>query len=274
MKRIVAWGFILSFFLMAQAHSMCERLIRQYEVAHGIPDQLLTAISLVESGRNIPGLGVVAWPWTINAQGKSYVFATKQEAIAMVRKLQKSGIKSIDVGCMQINLKHHPNAFRNLEEAFDPQINISYAASFLKQKREDTGSWHDAVAHYHSATPSRHTPYRNRVMKTRAKLQGGEGPVLQPAVLTEQRHFTTLVQPTEGQKIPVKVQFGPYTGLKSTIPRATKTPTRVKVHSGFFPINAPSSSGKEKVIHASYRLSRISADRLPKSSQGQFFPIR
>lgn len=150
---------------------MCEMAIRQYERMHGIPDKLLMAISIVESGRKMPGGKRVAWPWTINANGEPFVFQTKKEAVDKVRALQAAGVQSIDVGCMQVNLKHHPDAFRTLEEAFDPYVNIAYAARFLKQKQQDHGSWHNAVAHYHSATPEHHIPYRERVLKTWSHVQ-------------------------------------------------------------------------------------------------------
>jgi hypothetical protein len=38
-----------------QATNFCEPLIRRYEVTHGIPHKLLTAISVVESGRKMGG---------------------------------------------------------------------------------------------------------------------------------------------------------------------------------------------------------------------------
>jgi hypothetical protein len=64
---------------------------------------------------------------------------------------------------MQVNLKYHPEAFADLEEAFDPAANVAYAAAFLKALRNDKGSWAKAVAHYHSATPERHIRYRTKV---------------------------------------------------------------------------------------------------------------
>jgi len=53
----------------------------------------------------------LAWPWTINAQGKGQFFKTKAEAVKAIKNLQAQGVKSIDVGCMQINLSYHGKAF-------------------------------------------------------------------------------------------------------------------------------------------------------------------
>jgi len=115
---------------------------------------LLAAIASTESGRYHRALGLnLPWPWTINVEGRGYFFDTKQEAIATVRKLQERGVQSIDVGCMQVNLYHHPYAFANLDEAFDPAYNVAYAAQFLKQNFQEEGSWRKATADYHSHTP-------------------------------------------------------------------------------------------------------------------------
>ena len=38
----------------------------------------------------------------------------------------------MDVGCMQVNLYHHAHAFSSLDNAFDPQSNVDYAARFLR----------------------------------------------------------------------------------------------------------------------------------------------
>ena len=85
--------------------------------------QLSSSQAEVESGRaNDKGV-IRPWPWTINAEGRGQFFATKLEAIAAVRALQASGVRSIDVGCMQVNLMYHPNAFASLDEAFDAPAN-------------------------------------------------------------------------------------------------------------------------------------------------------
>ena len=63
-------------------------------------------------------------------RGRGHFYDSKAEAVAAVRAMQARGIQSIDVGCGQINLMHHPDAFANLELAFDPQANATYAARF------------------------------------------------------------------------------------------------------------------------------------------------
>jgi hypothetical protein len=147
------------------AAEACQRAGSEAERDLNLPSGLLLAIGLVESGRRDPLTGrIAAWPWTINGDGNGRRFATLAEALATTHALQAGGMTSIDVGCYQINLLHHPTAFANLDEAFDPQANAAYAARFLLALRARTGGWEDAVAAYHSAATERSAPYRDRVL--------------------------------------------------------------------------------------------------------------
>ena len=153
----------------------CARAIAAAEDREGIPDHLLAAISRAESGRPDPRTGeIIAWPWTLNAGGEGFYFATKAEAIAKVRALRAKGVTSIDVGCMQVNLYHHPDAFESLDDAFEPGANVAYAAAFLKDLREANRSWARAVALYHSATREFSYPYRRRVYRLWSQIRHEE----------------------------------------------------------------------------------------------------
>jgi hypothetical protein len=144
---------------------MCEAAIASAEYADRLPAHLLGAIARVESGRPDPRTGRLApWPWTINAEGIGAFFPTKAEAIAAVQRLQGRGVRSIDVGCLQINLMFHPNAFASLDEAFEPRANALYAAHFLDELRAGTHDWLQAIADYHSQTPVLGKNYRDRVV--------------------------------------------------------------------------------------------------------------
>ncbi len=145
--------------------AVCRIAAHQAERAAGIPAHLLSAIARVESGRRDPMTSRFApWPWTINVEGQGFFFNTKAEGIAAVRRHQLAGARSIDVGCMQINLLHHPTAFSGLEQAFDPASNAAYAARFLLELKAKTGDWQKAAAFYHSQTPERADDYQRRVL--------------------------------------------------------------------------------------------------------------
>jgi len=144
---------------------LCRAAITEAERGANLPRGLLQAIGRVESGRRDPETGQFApWPWTINAEGEGKYFPTREAAIAHVRQLQARGVRIIDVGCMQVNLHHHPNAFASLEQAFDPLTNARYAARFLSELNGGRADWRQAAGHYHSQTPERAGPYREKVL--------------------------------------------------------------------------------------------------------------
>ena len=145
---------------------LCAAATARQERADGIPSHLLRAISLAETGRwDTVDRVNLAWPWTVTAKGEGRYFDTKAAAVAEVMTLKARGIRNIDVGCMQINLYYHPDAFANLEHAFDPAFNVAYAAGFLKNLHVSQGSWNRAAGAYHSKDPTLGAAYRSRVMR-------------------------------------------------------------------------------------------------------------
>lgn len=176
---------------------LCTRQVARSERRYGIPLRLLGAIAATESGLRHQKLGVrVPWPWTINAEGVPYRFHTKSEAVAKVRELQARGIKSIDVGCMQVNLMHHPDAFGSLNQAFEPVTNVDYAARFLRGHYDDTGSWREAVGRYHSRTAQYANKYTALVYNqwygladSVARSRGQDYAALDTDMRVEGRHF-------------------------------------------------------------------------------------
>ncbi|MGZ8408348.1 MAG: transglycosylase SLT domain-containing protein [Hyphomicrobium sp.] len=146
--------------------NLCAAAIAAEERRSGLPRHLLTAISLAESGRwDASRKATVAWPWTIMAEGKGQYFPSKQEALAAARAIRARGVRNMDVGCMQINMMYHGDAFADIEEALDPRANVAYAARFLQELYAQMGSWHEAAGRYHSATPQYNQPYKERIAR-------------------------------------------------------------------------------------------------------------
>lgn len=144
--------------------AICRNAVRAAEREKGLPPMLLAAIARVESGRRDPSTGTLhPWPWTVNVEGEGRAFASKAEAIAFVRQAKARGAASIDIGCMQVNILHHPDAFPSLEAAFDPLTNARYAARFLTELNQGTGDWSRAAGAYHSRTPELAAAYRERI---------------------------------------------------------------------------------------------------------------
>ncbi len=143
--------------------SSCEQEMYEAEEAYSFPRGLLNAIGIVESAKKDT---YQPWPWAIGTLKRGYHPNSKAEAILLVKRLQSQGIKNIDVGCMQINLKAHPKAFENLEEAFDPRKNIAYAAQFIHSLKTRRNVWQDVIGLYHSKKQEYYVPYKNRVYLT------------------------------------------------------------------------------------------------------------
>ncbi len=144
---------------------LCEAAIARTEKSAHTPPQLLTAIGIVESGRAEPRTArVTPWPWSINVGGQGRMFETRADAVAAVQALQAAGTQSIDVGCMQVNLMYHPDAFTSVDQAFEPAANVVYAAGFLGRLFVQTGDWRRAAAAYHSQTPGLSEDYARRVI--------------------------------------------------------------------------------------------------------------
>lgn len=131
----------------------CIAAILQAQDRYGIPDNILLGIGLQEAGVTRGGQ-LTVWPWAVNAAGTGRLFDSRADAMQWVRERQASGVQSIDVGCLQINLRWHPTAFATLDEGFDPTANTDYAARFLRSLYAETGDWMRAAGAYHSRTPA------------------------------------------------------------------------------------------------------------------------
>ena len=144
--------------------AMCDQAIAAAERQLHLPAGILAAVGRVETGRPDQSGRTHPWPYTINAEGVGMFYPTKEAAIAAVQALQGRGVRSIDVGCVQVNLLYHPAAFASLVEAFDPTANTGYGARFLNQLYQELRSWPAAIAAYHSRIPELGASYQARVM--------------------------------------------------------------------------------------------------------------
>jgi hypothetical protein len=129
----------------------------------GLPSGLLMAVALTETGRRVDGV-LTPWPWSINAAGEGIWLESRRSALEHVRGLRERGVRSIDVGCMQVNLMWHEGAFADLIVAFDPAANVDYAARYIKPLRAHAGDWLEAAGRYHSWNEGRAEAYLERLL--------------------------------------------------------------------------------------------------------------
>jgi len=159
----------------ADQSALCSAAIRHAEQHYHLPAGLLAAIARAESGRPITSsAGIRPWPWTIDADGIGLFLESKAAAMAWVSE-QAPHHTFIDVGCLQVDLRYHPDSFASLADAFDPTINTDHAARILLNlyNGEAARSWDVAVGLYHSHTPLLAAEYRDRVALTGAGILHG-----------------------------------------------------------------------------------------------------
>jgi len=165
--------FALSHPSYADDGDLCLGEIAKQEAHYGMPPGLLKAIARVESSGSPYGVITKPWPWTLNVGGVPHYYPTKQEALAALQQFRVESNVNIDVGCMQISLNFHPNAFPDLATALDPISNVDYGALFLSALEQKSGDWMIAAGDYHSTTPGFGDTYRNLVS---IALNGGPMP--------------------------------------------------------------------------------------------------
>lgn len=148
---------------------LCDKASREVARITNVPVDLLFAVSRTETGRTSYG-NTEPWPWTVNMEGRGIWFATQAEALTYVYDHFKTGARSFDVGCFQINYRWHGAMFNSIEEMFDPTENAKYAALFLEKLFNESGDWRVAVGTFHSRTPEladRYLKKFDRILDTR-----------------------------------------------------------------------------------------------------------
>lgn len=127
------------------APNACERQIAVAAQRYGIPEGILYAVGLTETGRK----GSL-YPWALNIEGRTVFAASRQAALKEFDKARAGGATLIDLGCMQINHRYHGDRFAGASDMLDPARNVDYAARFLKQLKSSHETWSMAVARYHA----------------------------------------------------------------------------------------------------------------------------
>ncbi len=123
----------------------CEREMLRAAKENDLPVQVLYSVGLTETGSK----GVLQ-SYVMNVDGRSVMATNLKEAMSKFEASRHAGAKFIDIGCMQINHRFHAQHFTSLAAMFDPRQNVDYAAKFLKQLRQQEGSWTLAVARYNA----------------------------------------------------------------------------------------------------------------------------
>jgi hypothetical protein len=125
---------------VASPRTACLTAARQAEITHALPEGLLTAIGLNESGLHA---------YALNLRGRAYFPTTREEAR---RLLTSAGTRGM-AGCFQINAGVH--VARGDDWPLDPPRAADWAARYLLQHYQTHGDWGRAILRWHGASPSR-----------------------------------------------------------------------------------------------------------------------
>lgn len=134
------------------------------------PPELLYALAMQES--NAPLLsGYLPWPWTLNVDGQSLRFHTRDGACTAIKQaLISHGPYKVDIGLTQQNWGFvGKDWFKHPCAALNPYDNLNAAATQLRQYYEQTGDWITAAGKYHR--PAGGAPARRYRAAIRKRLQ-------------------------------------------------------------------------------------------------------
>lgn len=155
--------------------TLCQAAWQQASRESGVPEAVMHAISLTETGSSRNGR-FAPWPWTVNMEGEGVWFDTPEEALAYVDRRRAEGARSFDVGCFQINHRWHGQHFSSVAAMFDPLTNARYAARFLSELHAETGNWSAAAGAYHSRSPEFAARYQARFEQILSRVSGDSAP--------------------------------------------------------------------------------------------------
>jgi len=206
---------------ITQPAILCEEAAQFAARKTGVPLSILQAVSLAETGHTRPDTsGFVAWPWAVMADMQGQWFPDQASAITFVKGLIEQGKSNIDIGCFQLNIRWHAQAFPNLEAMFSPQNNALYAATFLQNLYQETGDWRAAVGRYHSRDATRAEAYVRRLEVIFDQNRAHTG----PAYNAPDTRFDTAQKVPQTRVATVYEKFG----LVSARGPLLQTPTHIR----------------------------------------------
>jgi hypothetical protein len=132
----------------------CLAAARRAEAVHGLPDGLLVAIALSESGLHAHAL---------NIGGRAYF--PQDLAAARALLLSAGPGRSVMAGCVQVNARVHA---RGADWPLDPVRSADWAGGLLRRWYTETGSWAEALRRWHGGSPA---STRRVMCRVRAKLE-------------------------------------------------------------------------------------------------------
>ncbi|WP_376087888.1 transglycosylase SLT domain-containing protein [Roseomonas sp. CCTCC AB2023176] len=129
----------------------CLEATRAAERRHGIPDGLMVAIALAESGLHA---------YAMNVGGRPHFPPSAEEARRIY--LAAGNASYLMAGCVQVNARVHA---RGDAWPLDPRRSADWGAEYLRTHYDRIGNWPDAIRRWNGATNNA------LVCRVQAKLQ-------------------------------------------------------------------------------------------------------
>ncbi|MDQ1079329.1 hypothetical protein QE401_001855 [Pseudoroseomonas cervicalis] len=137
----------------AGPRNACLEAVRAAELRHDLPDGLLVAIALAESGLHAHAL---------NIGGRSYYPESRAEARRLL--VNAPARSSVMAGCVQVNARVH--ARNGADWPLDADRAADWAARYLRQHYNTTGNWAAALRRWNGGGHA-----QQLVCRVDAKLQ-------------------------------------------------------------------------------------------------------
>jgi hypothetical protein len=126
----------------------------------GLDPYILYAVALVESAK-VTKRVAKPWPWALNRQGRPFIPASVAEAKAILGGSLAKGVRSIDVGLMQVNVRWQGHRVRQPEDLLDPATNLRVGADILAESIGSApGNLVLGIGRYHAGFQDEARAYR------------------------------------------------------------------------------------------------------------------
>jgi len=132
----------------------------QIATERGLDPYILYAVALVESAR-INARLAAPWPWALNRQGRPIIPSSRLEARGILNDALNKGIRSIDVGLMQVNVRWNGHRVHRPDDLLDPETNIRVGADVLTEAIDSApGDLALGIGRYHTGWRNDTDAYR------------------------------------------------------------------------------------------------------------------
>ena len=138
----------------------CEMAMMHAALHFDVSEPIMRAVGLTEAGTAEGRIH----PWAANIDGRAVYYPDQESAARGVEAALRDGAHNVDVGCLQISMAWHGQAFGSIAEAFTPEVNVAYGAALLVALKREKGTWPLAIQFYHSSDPERQRAYLCQVL--------------------------------------------------------------------------------------------------------------